>query len=165
MRRKSRCCCRHQVETRVRRAIVNESAWRNSNRMKPRRVAPVTSIINTRRQTVIDSSLRILPSFSFFPLPFPFSFILSFCFRTFFFSLLVSTRVFSCSAQRFHSQELRAIKRTCLFMTAPIYLRYQLRSMIIGNGQKLAKLPDQTSSELFCIRSYVPSCIDATYRS
>lgn len=60
--------CRHQVETRVRRAIVNGSAWRNSNRMKLRGVALApTSIINTRRQTIIDSSPLIfflLPSIS-----------------------------------------------------------------------------------------------------
>lgn len=91
--------CKHRVETRVRRAIVNESAWRNSNRMKPRRVAPVTSIINMRRQTVIDSSPRpphffVLLLFFFFvfyffaPLlitPPPFSFIPSVRFYAFHF--------------------------------------------------------------------------------
>lgn len=145
------------METRVRRAIVNGSAWRNSNRMKQLRGVAPTSIINTRRQTIIDSSPPIfflLPSISPSPSVIPF---LSFSRPVFavfslfiFLSLSLFTRDLSfLDKQRFHSQELRAIKRTCLFMTAPIYLRYEPRPMIIGNGQKLAKLPDQTSSELF----------------
>lgn len=166
--------CRHQVETRVRRAIVNGSAWRNSNRMKLRGVALApTSIINTRRQTIIDSSPPI-----FFLLP---SISPSLCntipfvlFFAIFFSLFISlslppslfTRDLSfLDKQRFHSQELRAIKRTCLFMTAPIYLRYEPRPMIIGNGQKLAKLPDQTSSELFRVCTRMCALDGIAYRS
>lgn len=168
---------RHQVETRVRRAIVNGSAWRNSNRMKQLRGVAPTSIINTRRQTIIDSSPPIfflLPSISPSPSVIPF---LSFSRPVFVvFSLFISlspplslslfTRDLSfLDKQRFHSQELRAIKRTCLFMTAPIYLRYEPRPMIIGNGQKLAKLPDQTSSELFRVCTRMCALVGIAYRS
>lgn len=165
------------METRVRRAIVNGSAWRNSNRMKQLRGVAPTSIINTRRQTIIDSSPPIfflLPSISPSPSVIPF---LSFSRPVFaVFSLFISlspplslslfTRDLSfLDKQRFHSQELRAIKRTCLFMTAPIYLRYEPRPMIIGNGQKLAKLPDQTSSELFRVCTRMCALVGIAYRS
>lgn len=141
-----------------------------------RGVAP-TSIINTRRQTIIDSSPPIfflLPSISPSPSVIPF---LSFSRPVFaVFSLFISlspplslslfTRDLSfLDKQRFHSQELRAIKRTCLFMTAPIYLRYEPRPMIIGNGQKLAKLPDQTSSELFRVCTRMCALVGIAYRS
>lgn len=107
---------RHQVETRVRRAIVNRSAWRNSNRMKQLRGVAPTSIINTRRQTIIDSSPPIfflLPSISPSPSVIPF---LSFSRPVFvvFFSIYLSLSLsflfqnietWTLGRQRFHFHE------------------------------------------------------------